>query len=106
MNKLYSLGGNMKKEKKSGGMPYFNNEHWEKNLDDVSVSNLKYGISNILDISLAIVVLPDLSKPSNIIIFCIRNIVSGRINRFHYVCIFMWKIKDKLIIKIFKFREN
>ncbi len=32
----------MKKEKKSGGMPYFNNDHWEKNLDDVSISNLKY----------------------------------------------------------------
>lgn len=32
------------KEKSSGrGMPYFEKEHWQKNVEDVSVANGKYG---------------------------------------------------------------
>jgi hypothetical protein len=27
---------------KGRGMPYFNNDHWEKKPEDVKVSNLKY----------------------------------------------------------------
>lgn len=30
------------KEKNSGGMPYFERDHWEKKMDDVSVADGRY----------------------------------------------------------------
>ncbi len=33
----------MKEKHKGGGMPYFEKEHWQKNVADVSVANEKYG---------------------------------------------------------------